>query len=58
VHDALSDADAKIGDIESAVCAVDEKIEDINTAGAAAVEAARVAARVTVKNECLVYGGE
>lgn len=58
VHDALSDADAKIGDIESAVCAVDEKIEDINTAGAEAVEAARVAARVTVKNECLVYGGE
>lgn len=54
---AIGDADGKITDVQIAMNTADDKIDEINAAGAAAVQAAQAAANVSVVNETLVYGG-
>ena len=57
IQTAIGDADGKITDVQIAMNAADDKIDEINDAGAAAVQAAQTAANVSVVNETLVYGG-
>lgn len=57
IQTAIRDADGKITDVQSVMNAADDKIDEINAAGAAAVQAAQTAANVSVVNETLVYGG-
>ena len=57
IQTAIGDADGKITDVQITMNAADDKIDEINAAGAAAVQAAQAAANVSVVNETLVYGG-